>query len=225
MIFPNNTYLIILVFLVLNILQYYRYRRIAGRDFSISGLLLVKMLIRSFLLIFFILLSKEYQKYNDKGDSNKSDVLFVIKTSNPSMYKLSEDDRVNIVTRIPNKNVRQLQLLLFNPRTHLFYVYIPLTSLKTFNHLLEIDRNVTSPLKKEKETTLPSINSNQRIELFELQVKQWVSSQSNQDNFNLFKFLDEENDLISPYLLHYLLILILCLLAIDQGIKYRIIKI
>ena len=65
----------------------------------------------------------------------------------------------------------------------------------------------------------------QRIELFEQNDNRWILSQTNQSNYNLFNFLNNENELISPYLLHYLLILILFLLAIDLGIKYRILKI
>lgn len=225
MIFPNNTYLIILVFLVINFIQYYRYRRIAGRDIGISGLLLFKILIRSFTLVLFILLARAYLKNSNNQVLSKSDATFVIKSYNPKSFTLPEDDRVNIKTRIPSNSVRQIQLLLFNPRTQLYYVYIPFTSTKTLNHLLEIERNINSPLLEVKEMIGTSINSKQRIELFELRDNRWVSSQSNQDNFNLFKFLDEENELISPYLLHYLLILILCLLAFDQGIKYRILKI
>lgn len=225
MIFPNNIYLIISAFFIFNALQYYRYHRIAGKDFRISGLLLLKMLIRSLLLILFILLSKTFFKYDDYQTSSKTDARFVIKTNNPNNFKLTDDDRVNILTRIPNNTIHQIQLLLFNPRNKTYYVYIPSTSVKTFNHLLAIDRKIGMLQTYDAGDLSTLNNSKQRIELFELKEHRWILSQSNQNNFSLFKFLDEENDLISPYLLHYLLILILCFLAIDLGIKYRILKI
>jgi hypothetical protein len=64
-----------------------------------------------------------------------------------------------------------------------------------------------------------------RIEFFEFSNNQWNQSNINQDKFELFNISSQENSVLSPFLLHYLLILILALLALDIGIKYRILKI
>jgi hypothetical protein len=225
MIFTNNISFIVLVFLVLLILQYIRYRRIAGRNLDISGLLLLKILIRSITLSLFILISKIYLIGDHQQDFSQSDATCVVKTSNPNFFKLTEDDRVNIVTRIPDNKISHIQLLLFNPITKSYYVYIPFTSVKTFVHLLKIERSEYIPLLKANKSIDAFFRPKQRIELFEQHDNRWILSQTNQSNYNLFNFLNNENELISPYLLHYLLILILFLLAIDLGIKYRILKI
>ena len=225
MIFTNNISLVVLVFLVLIILQYLRYRRIAGSKLDISGLLLLKILIRSITLSLFILITKIYLNDEHQQDLSQSDAIFVVKTSNPNFYKLTEDDRVNIVTRIPENKISHIQLLLFNPISKSYYVYIPFTSVKTFIHLLEIERSEYIPLLKANKTIDALIRPKQRIELFEQNDNRWILSQTNQANYNLFNFLNNENELISPFLLHYLLILVLFLLAIDLGIKYRILKI
>jgi hypothetical protein len=67
--------------------------------------------------------------------------------------------------------------------------------------------------------------SSNRIEMYQGLGNEWKRSDPNQDNFNFFELINYENDLVSPYLVHYLLILMCVLLAFDLGVKYRILKI
>jgi hypothetical protein len=53
----------------------------------------------------------------------------------------------------------------------------------------------------------------------------WRRIDTNQDNFNLLQLIDFENELVSPFLVHYLLILVGILIAFDLSFKYRILKI
>lgn len=225
MIFSNHTYLLLAVFLLCILIQYYRYRRIAKGNFNISGLLLIKILIRSFILLLLFILAKSYGQISKRQDVKLAKAVFIIKTTNHVNFKLSEDDKINIITKLPESKYKQVELLLYNVKNDRFFVFIPSTSVTTFNHLLKIERPVNViPLKME-EPNLAKILISNRIELFELIDNRWDLSDSNQDNFDLLKLLDQENDLISPFLLQYLLILILILLTIDLGIKYRVLKI
>lgn len=225
MIFSNHTYLILFVFLLSILFQYYRYRRIAKGNFSISGLLLIKILIRSFILLLLFILAKSYGQISNRQDIKLAKAVFILKTTNHVNFKLSEDDEINIITKIPETKYNQVELILYNVKSDKFFVFIPSTSITTFVHLLKIERPLNAIPLKIREPNLSKKLLSNRIELFELNDNRWELSDSNQDNFDLLNLLDQENDLISPFLLQYLLILILFLLAIDLGIKYRVLKI
>jgi hypothetical protein len=186
---------------------------------------LIKILIRSFVLLLLIVLAKSYGQIDNKQEDRSAKAVFVVKTISHNNFKLSEDDKINIITKIPESKFNKVELVLYNVKLDKFYVFIPETSVSTFMHLLKLDRpNNVIPLKM-KDSYLSKNLTIDRIELFQFIDNSWILSDSNQDNFDLLNLLDQENDLISPFLLQYLLILILFLLAIDLGIKYRILKI
>ena len=148
MIFSNNTYPIILVFLISILLQYFRYRRISNGNFSISGLFLIKILIRSFVLLLLIVLAKSYGQIDNKQEDRSAKAVFVVKTISHNNFKLSEDDKINIITKIPESKFNKVELVLYNVKLDKFYVFIPETSVSTFMHLLKLDRpNNVIPLK------------------------------------------------------------------------------
>ena len=223
--FMNNTILIISLFFVFLIIQYVRYRRMSKFHFHLSGLLLIKILIRSFILVSMILVLNNLLKSPNKIKEDTSNALFILSCEDERNFKLSEDDQINISTRLPAMKFKKIELWLYNTSSQKFFVYIPSTSEKVFMHLLKIERaKEIFPL--EKIVNLNSITKpSSRIEMYLTNGKLWRRSDVNQDNFNLIKLFDYENDLVSPYLVHYLLILIVLLIAFDLGFKYRILKI
>lgn len=225
MIFTNFRYLLLIFFLLSIVFQYLRYIRIAKNKFRISGILLIKILIRSIIFFLFIIASKALINRNNTNQRINQKVLFVIKTKNSTGFNLTEDDQINIITRVPPTKFNQLEICLFNTSDYQFYQFIPPTSSTTFLHLLKIERPFSRVLQKKAMPQMHSFHQSKRIEVYENLNNQWVLSDTNQEDFNLFEFLNEENAYLSPYLLHYLLILILCLLCLDIGIKYRILKI
>lgn len=224
MIFMNNTILFVFLFILSLLVQYIRYRRISRNQFNVSALLIIKFLIRSFTLCSFLVVLKYSTIYTSQF-SDTSKAIFVISTKNHSNFKLSVDDQVNISSRIPEFKYKQLELWLHNTSTDQYFVYVPKTSEKTFLHLLEIDR--MNEIKPHQLLVIPKSiqGSSNRIEMYQGLGNEWKRSDPNQDNFNFFELINYENDLVSPYLVHYLLILICILLAFDLGIKYRILKI
>ena len=225
MIFKNNIYLILIVFIFSIGFQYYRYRRIAVGKIRISGLLLIKILIRSLVLVLFVILSKFYLQKNDKQGVSLPKAIFVVQSTNLVNFALSEDDAINILTRIGESKFSQIELLVYNAQKRKYYIYLPATSVPTFIHVLKIERTRKASLPISPVSFTPNLIPVNHIELFQLQGNQWKLSDPNQQDFNLMQLLDEENELISSYLLHYLLFLVLFLLAIDLGVKYRILKI
>ena len=225
MIFTNFRYLLLIIFLFSIVFQYLRYIRIAKNKFRISGILLIKILIRSIIFLLFILASKALLTRSLTNQRINQKALFVIKTKNSTGFNLTEDDQINIITRVPPTKFKQLEICLLNTSDHQFYQFIPPTSENTFLHVLKIERPFSRVLRKITMPQMQSFQQSKRIEVYENQKNQWVLSDTNQEDFNLFEFLNEENAYLSPYLLHYLLILILCLLSLDIGIKYRILKI
>ena len=225
MIFKNNIYIIVMVFIVTIGFQYYRYRRIAIGKINISGLLLLKILIRSLILILFLILSNFYFHFTFKQDVSLPKAIFVVQSTKIENFSLSEDDAINILTRIGESKFSQIELLVYDLRNKKFHVYIPSTSETTFSHLLKIERARKVALPEIHNAFKVDITPLNHIELYHLEGQQWKLSDSNQEDFNLLHLLDEDNELISSNMLHYLLFLILFLLTIDLGLKYRILKI
>lgn len=177
------------------------------------------------LFLLFFVCAKALLKPSSQDAKHAQQALFVIKTYSPANFTLTEDDQINIITRVPTTKFSELELCLLNPASNRYYQFIPPTSEKTFLHLLRIERPLKRPLRLIDEPLLYRLRPTKRIEVFEYSKNQWVLSDANQDSFNLFQFLVEENAPLTPLLLHYLLILILFLSVIDLGIKYRILKI
>lgn len=225
MIFTNYTLVLSGLFLVSIVLQYLRYRSIASKKLTISGLLLIKIVIRFLIFILLLVTSKSLVKQNNIGTQDVKHALFVIKTSNPQNFNLTEDDQINMITRVPSNKYKSLEICLFNPSNNQFYHFIPPTSEKTFLHVITIERPMKHILQKTFKNSFKSLHPVNRIEVYEYSNNEWVLNKNNQDNFNLFEFLSEENSSLSPILRQYLLILILSLLCLDIGIKYRILKI
>lgn len=225
MIFKNNIYLITFVFSISILIQYYRYRSIAKRNFNISGLLLIKILIRTLILILLLVVSKSYFQTTNNQASSLPEAVFVIETAQIANFELTDDDAINILSRIPEAKFSQLELLVYSHVDKKYFVFIPATSVQTFIHLLKIDRSGKSILIQKNISYDKDLVPVNHIELFQSQNSHFRISDPNQENFNLIRFLDQENSLISPYLLQYLLILILFLMGIDLGIKYRILKV
>jgi hypothetical protein len=225
MIFTNYPFLIFCLFLVSIALQYVRYRQIAAKKFSVSGLLLIKIVIRSLVFVFFLIASKAILNQSGNQNLSRQRALFVIKTFSPFNYNLSEDDQINLITRTPAHQYGHIEICLFNPATKQFFQFIPPTSPKAFFHLIKIERPFKRNLQRVDNPAFLLLRPINRIEFYEYSNHEWELNESNQDNFNLFEFLSEENSKLSPFLLHYLLILILSLLCLDIGIKYRILKI
>ncbi len=220
----SNSYLFIGLFIVCLVAQYVRYRHLAKNTFAISGLLLIKFLIRSLILGCLLVIMKNMLFFNNKVSTDNSKALFIITSKSSTHFKLSEDDQVNISSRIPNLKFKQLELWLYDTSNAKYYVLIPATSEKTFIHLLTIDRlNEIAPYKLSSQPDGVNRTAN-RIEMYQGTGNQWRRSELNQTNFNLLKLIDYENELVSPYLVQYLLILLSVLLAFDLGFKYRILK-
>ena len=225
MIFTNYTLVLSGLFLVSIVLQYLRYRQIATQKLTISGLLLIKIVIRFLIFTLLLVTSKSLLNQNYKGTQDVKHALFVIKTSNPPNFNLTEDDQINIITRVPANTYKSIEICLFNPTNNQFYQFVPPTSEKTFLHVITIERPLKHILQKSFNNSLQSLHPVNRIEVYEYSNNEWVLNKNNQDNFNLFEFLSEENSSLSPIVRQYLLILILSLLCLDIGIKYRILKI
>lgn len=225
MIFTNYTFLFWGLLFVIIVLQYLRFRQIASKKFSISGLLLIKIVIRLLIFVLFLVTSKSIISQTDKRDRVSQQALFVIKTTSPQNFNLTEDDQINMITRVPTNKYDAIEISLYNPLNKQFYQFIPPTSEKTFLHILSIERPLKHILQKSAKSELYNIHPINRIEFYEYSNDKWVLNKSNQDNFNLFEFLGQENRSLSPFLLQYFLILILILLCLDIGIKYRILKI
>ena len=151
--------------------------------------------------------------------------LFIITTVNLQSFKLSEDDRVNISSRIPKMKFKQLEMWLYSKSTNNFYVFIPKTSEKSFLHLLKIDRPLLKNLFEVKNPDISNFTNSNRIEMYQYEGAQYRRYESNQNNFDILELIDNENELVSPYLVHYLLILICILISFDLSFKYRILKI
>lgn len=225
MIFSNNPFLIITLFVLCIIIQYVRYRHIASGKFKISGILIIKILLRSTTFISLIVASKAYINSKDDSVDSSQRALFIISSNEPDRFTLTEDDRIYLITRVPEEKYNQIEICLYNPNEKRFFQYIPATSSKTFLHLLQIERPSRKILYKERILNLSKFNPSNRIEFFEYSNNQWNPTNVNQDSFNIIDYLGQENSSFPPFLLHYLLILILSLLALDIGIKYRILKI
>lgn len=191
----------------------------------VSGLLLIKIVLRSLVFVLFLIASKAILNRGGNQNPSRQRALFVIKTVSPFNYNLSEDDQINMITRVQANKYVQIEICLLNPTTKQFFQFIPPTSEKTFFHLIKIERPFKRNLQRVDHPEFISLRPINRIEFYEYSNHEWKLNESNQDNFNLFDFLSEENRKLSPFLLHYLLILILSLLCLDIGIKYRILKI
>ena len=225
MIFTNYTLVLSGLFLVSIVLQYLRYRSIASQKLTISGLLLIKIVIRVLIFILLLVTSKSILNQQDKGNIASKRALFIIKTISPQNFILTEDDQINMITRVPANKYKSLEICLFNPSDNQFYQFIPPTSEKTFLHVITIERPMKHILQKTFKNSFQSLHPVNRIEVYEYSNNEWVLNKNNQDNFNLIEFLSEDNTSLSPILRQYLLILILSLLCLDIGIKYRILKI
>lgn len=225
MYFMNNTNLIIGLFLFCLVIHYLRYRRMVRNNFHISGLLLIKYLIRSLILFCLLLVLKNILNVSVKVNQNAEKALFVISTDNHLNFKLTEDDQVNISSRIPTYKFKEIELCLYNTNTNSFYLYIPKTSKKTFLHLLKIERRNVSLSSLLKKTSIRIQRPINRVEMYQWQEKEWFKSDTPKDHFSILQLIDYENDLVSPYLIHYLLILIVILITFDLSFKYRILKI
>jgi hypothetical protein len=160
---------------------------------------------------------KSKQEYNN--------ALFVINCKTHLNFRLSEDDQVNISSRIPELKYSELEIWLHNTSTRKYYIFIPKTSENTFRHLLKIERE--NKLVPKELIPLPNhyFNSLNRIEMYQSERGTWRRIDSNQDDFNFLQLIDFENELVSPFLVHYLLILAGILIAFDLSFKYRILKI
>ncbi len=225
MIFMNNSILFIGVFIFSLIIQYIRYRRMSINQFSISSLLMIKFLIRSLILCCLLIVLKNLTNVPQKSKQEYNNALFVITCKTHVNFKLSEDDQVNISSRVPELRYSELEIWLYNSSTRKYYIFIPRTSEKTFRHLLKIERE--NKLVPRELSPLPDyhFNSLNRIEMYQSERGTWRRIDTNQDNFNFLKLIDFENELVSPFLVHYLLILIAILIAFDLSFKYRILKI
>ena len=196
----------------------------AVNNLSISGLLAFKFVVRGLILIGFLAVFKNAQKITFQSTESRSKALFILSTDNTSLFTLSEDDQVYISSRIPSSKYKYLELWLFNTSNKKFYQFIPSTSESTFLHLLKIERP-RKVVPNEVASLKPSIGvPKNHIEVYEVDGNKWLKSDVNQSNFNILKLIDYENELVSPYLIHYFLILLAVLLAFDLGIKYRILK-
>ncbi len=196
----------------------------AVNNLSISGLLAFKFVVRCLILIGFLAVFNNAQKIAFKSTESRSKALFVLSTNNTTLFTLSEDDQVYISSRIPSSKYKYLELWLFNTQNKKFYQFIPSTSESTFLHLLKIERP-----RKVVLNEVVLLNSSigvpkNHIEVYDAEGKKWLKSDVNQSNFDILKLIDYENELVSPYLVHYFLILMAVLLAFDLGIKYRILK-
>jgi hypothetical protein len=147
MIFNNYTLLLSCLFLVSIVLQYLRYRQIATKKITISGLLLIKIVFRILIFILLLVTSKSLLNQNDKGNLNAKRALFIIKTKNPSNFNLTEDDQINMITRIPTNKYNSIEICLYNPSNGQFYQFIPPTSEKTFLHVITIERPINHILQ------------------------------------------------------------------------------
>ncbi len=225
MIFSNYIFILSFLFILIVGIQYFRYKRIAKDQFRISGILLIKILIRSIILLLLIFAAKAFLKGPVNNGHLRQKALFILISNQPSSFILSEDDQINIMTRIPANKFNQFELCLYEPGKRQFFQYIPPTSEQTFLHLLKIKRPFQRILKQVVKMQGKSFHQIKRLEVYQFANNQWEISEMNQEDFNVFQFLNDENASVSPFLLHYLLILILCLLCLDLGITYRILKI
>ncbi len=225
MIFMNNSILFICVFILSLIIQYIRYRRMSKNQFGISSLLVIKFLIRSLILCCLLIVTKNLTEVPQKSKQEYNNAIFVISCKTHLNFKLSEDDQVNISSRIPELKYSELEIWLYNSSTRKYYIFIPKTSENTFRHLLKIERE--NKLVPKELIPLPDqhFNSPNRIEMYQSERGTWRRIDTNQDNFNLLQLIDFENELVSPFLVHYLLILVGILIAFDLSFKYRILKI
>ena len=177
------------------------------------------------ILCCFLIVLKNLTLVPQKSKHEYTNALFAISCKTHTNFKLSEDDQVNISSRIPAFKYAELEIWLFNSSTQKFYVFIPRTSENTFRHLLKIEReNKLLPLERSALPNHP-IKSLNRIEMYHSERGTWRRMDTNQDNFNFLQLIDFENELVSPFLVHYLLILIGILIAFDLSFKYRILKI
>ncbi len=225
MIFMNNSLLFIGGFILSLIIQYIRYRRMSKNQFRISSLLVIKFLIRSLILCCLLIVTKNLTEVPQKSKKEYNNALFVINCKTHLNFRLSEDDQVNISSRIPELKYSELEIWLHNTSTRKYYIFIPKTSENTFRHLLKIERE--NKLVPKELIPLPDqhFNSLNRIEMYQSERGTWRRIDSNQDDFNFLQLIDFENELVSPFLVHYLLILAGILIAFDLSFKYRILKI
>ncbi len=194
-------------------------------QFGISSLLVIKFLIRSLILCCLLIVTKNLTEVPQKSKQEYNNAIFVISCKTHLNFKLSEDDQVNISSRIPELKYSELEIWLYNSSTRKYYIFIPKTSENTFRHLLKIERE--NKLVPKELIPLPDqhFNSPNRIEMYQSERGTWRRIDTNQDNFNLLQLIDFENELVSPFLVHYLLILVGILIAFDLSFKYRILKI
>ena len=225
MIFTNSPYLLLAIFLISVIIQYVRYKRIAKKQFGISAILIIKILIRALIIVLFIISAKAFLRINSNNNPQKLHAVFVIRTNNIRNFKLTEDDQTNISTKLATNLFTKFELRLYNDLDKQYYQYVPPTSENTFVHLLNIERPFQQSLLPVQGPPMLGFQQSKRIELYEISNNRWRLSDKNQEDFSIFEFLNDENTFVSPFLLQYLLILILCLLSLDIGIKYRILKI
>lgn len=226
MIFQNNYFLIIFVFICSILFQYLRYRRISGKQFRLSGLLLLKILLRAISLITFLLALSVLLNYSIENRNGKgSKAMFVIKTSAPKRFILNENDRTYILSNLSNKKYSSISMNLFDINTKNSFVFVPETSPTTFIHLLEIERPSQHILLKTVDFNIKYTDISNRIELFQWTSNKYLKIPSNSDGNYFFNLLNQENTLSTSNLLQYLLILLIVLLGLDLGIQYRILKI
>jgi hypothetical protein len=224
MIFTNSPYLLFAVFLFGIIIQYVRYLRIAKKQFGVSAILIIKILIRSLIIILFIIAGKAFLRFNTRNNSQHLHAVFIIRTNNTLNFKLTDDDQTNISTKLASNQFTKFELRLYNEFDKQFYQYVPPTSENTFVHLLHIERPFQTPMLRVHGPPMQSFQHSKRIELYEISNNRWHLNDKNQEDFSIWDFLNNENTFLTPFLLQYLLILILCLLSLDIGIKYRILK-
>jgi len=225
MIFTNSPYLLSAIFLISIIIQYVRYKRIAKNQFGISAILIIKILIRALIVVLFIVSAKAFLRFNSNKNKQHLHAVFVIRTNNTRNFKLTEDDQTNISTKLATNLFTKFELRLYNEVDKSFYQYVPPTSENTFVHLIHIERPFQHSLLRVQGPFVGSFQQSKRIELYEFSNNRWHISDKNQEDFSIFNFLNDDKTFVSPFLLQYLLILILCLLSLDIGIKYRILKI
>ena len=114
MIFTNSPYLLLAIFLISVIIQYVRYKRIAKKQFGISAILIIKILIRALIIVLFIIAAKAFLRINSNNNPQKLHAVFVIRTNNIRNFKLTEDDQTNISTKLATNLFTKFELRLYN---------------------------------------------------------------------------------------------------------------
>jgi len=177
------------------------------------------------ILCCFLVVLKNLVSNPEKTRQVNNRALFVISCKNHLNFKLSEDDQVNISSRLTEFKYSEIEIWLYNSLTKKYFLFIPRTSENTFRHLIKIEReNKFSPLELSQLAT-ENLKLTNRIEMFRSDESSWRRMDNHQDNFDFIQLIDFDNELVSPFLIQYLLILICILIAFDLSFKYRILKI